>query len=100
MEEIPEGFFIVKKDKFHEYQPRNVSFSGDTLKILEAGWEENLVVGLQRKGIFVDLGIVKRINYSNMMAVISCREYDFDSIKFGRIKVDKSGYELGFIDWC
>ncbi len=99
-EEIPEGFFIVKKDKFHEYQPKHVSFSGDTLKILEAGWEENLVVGLQRKGVFVDLGIVKRINYSNMVAVISCKEHDFDSIKFGRIKVDKSGYELGFIDWC
>jgi polynucleotide 5'-hydroxyl-kinase GRC3/NOL9 len=99
-EEIPEGFFIVKKEKFHEYQPRHVSFSGDTLKMLEAGWEENLVVGLLRNGIFVDLGIVKRINYTNMMAVISCREYDFDSIKFGRIKVDKSGYELGFIDWC
>ncbi|MBU7016169.1 MAG: hypothetical protein HXS44_01575 [Theionarchaea archaeon] len=99
-EEIPEGFLIVKKDKFHEYQPRHVSFSGDTLKILEAGWEENLVVGLQRKGVFVDLGIVKTINYNNMVAVISCKEHDFDSIKFGRIKVEKSGYELGFIDWC
>lgn len=99
-EEIPEGYFIVKKEKFHEYQPKQVSFSGDTLKVLNVGWEENLVVGLRKKGTFVDLGIVKRINYHNMMTVISCREHDFDSIKFGRIKVDESGCERGFIDWC
>lgn len=99
-EEIPEGFFIVKKEKFHEYQRNPVSFSGDTLKVLDVGWEENLVVGLQREGNFVDVGILKRINYRNMMAVISCREHEFDTIKFGRIKVDESGCEQGFIDWC
>ncbi len=99
-EEIPEGFLIVKREKLHEYQPEYVSFSGNTLRMLDAGWEENLVVGLARKGRFVDVGIVKKINYENMMAVISCREYDFDSIKFGRIKVDESGCERGFIDWC
>jgi polynucleotide 5'-hydroxyl-kinase GRC3/NOL9 len=98
-EEIFEGFFIVKKDTFHEYQPPK-PVSGDTVKILDAGWEENLVVGLQKEGKFVDIGIVKRINYQNMMAVISCREHDFDAIKFGRIKVDESGCEQGFIDWC
>ena len=99
-EEIPEGFFIIKKEKFHEYQPPPVSFSGNTLRMLDAGWEENLVVGLSRDGQFVDLGIVKQINYQNMMAVISCKEHEFDSIKFGRIKVDESGHEIGFIDWC
>ncbi|MBU7030072.1 MAG: hypothetical protein HXS48_24280 [Theionarchaea archaeon] len=99
-EEIPEGYFIVKKEKFHEYQPKQVSFSGNTLKVLDVSWEENLVVGLRKKGTFVDLGIVKRVNYHNMMAVISCREHDFDTIKFGRIKVDESGCERGFIDWC
>ncbi len=99
-EEIPEGFFIIKKDVFHEYNPPAVSISSDTLKMIDAGWEENLVVGLSRNGQFVDLGIVKRINYKTMMAVISCKEYEFDTIKFGRIKVDESGSELGFIDWC
>lgn len=99
-EEIPEGFFIVKREKLHEYQPEYVSFSGNTLRMLDAGWEENLVVGLAKRGRFVDVGIVKKINYENMMAVISSREYDFDSIKFGRIKVDESGCERGFIDWC
>ncbi len=99
-EEISEGFFIVKKEKVYEYQPPRVSFSGDTLKMLDAGWEENLVVGLLREGRLVDVGIVKQINYENMMAVISCKEHDFDSLKFGRIKVDESGCETGFIDWC
>lgn len=99
-EEIPEGYFIVKKEKFHEYQPKQVLISGDTLKVLDVGWEENLVVGLRKKGTFVDLGIIKKINYHNMMAVISCKEHDFDTIKFGRIKVDESGCERGFIDWC
>lgn len=98
-EEIPEGFFIVKKEKFHEYQlPK--PFSGDTLRVLDAGWEENLVVGLMKDKRFVDVGIIKRINYKSMMAVISCKEHDFDSIKFGRIKVDESGCELGFAGWC
>ena len=99
-EETYEGFFIVAREKFHEYQVDPVSFSGDTLKVLESGWEENLVVGLSRKGEFVDVGIVKKINYQTMMAVISCREYEFDTIKFGRIKVNEKGNELGFIDWC
>jgi len=99
-EEIPEGFFIVKKEKLHEYQHQPVSFSGSTLKALDSGWEENLVVGLLNHGQFIDLGIVKKINYHNMMAAISCREHEFDSIKFGRIKVDESGREQGFIDWC
>ena len=99
-EEIPEGFFIIKKDFFHEYKPPNVSISSDTLKMIDAGWEENVVVGLSRKGEFVDIGTVKRINYKNMMAVISCKEHEFDTIKFGRIKVDESGSEQGFIDWC
>jgi polynucleotide 5'-hydroxyl-kinase GRC3/NOL9 len=99
-EEIPEGFFIVKKDTFHEYQPPPVTISGSTLRILDAGWEENLVVGLIRDGTCVDMGIVKKINYPSMMAVISCREHDFDSISFGRVKVDESGYETGFIPWC
>ncbi|MBU7009575.1 MAG: hypothetical protein HXS46_02705 [Theionarchaea archaeon] len=99
-EEIPEGFFIIKKEKSHEYQVPPVSFSGHTLKMLDAGWEENLVVGLLKDGQCVDLGIIKRINYQNMMAVISCKEHDFDSIKFGRIKVNESGHEIGFIDWC
>lgn len=99
-EEIPEGFFIVKREKFHEYQPKQVYFTGDTLKMLDSGWEENLVVGLSRGGQFVDVGIVKRINYHTMMAVISCKEHEFDTIKFGRIKVDESGNEIGFIDWC
>lgn len=98
-EEIPEGFFIIKKDAFHEYPP-HVSISADTLKMLDAGWEENLVVGLSKNGQFVDIGILKRINYKTMIAVISCKEYEFDTIKFGRIKVDESGCELGFIDWC
>ena len=99
-EEIPEGFFIVKKDTFHEYQSTPVTISGSTLKILDAGWEENLVVGLIRDGTCVDMGIVKKINYASMMAVISCREHDFDSISFGRVKVDESGYETGFLPWC
>jgi polynucleotide 5'-kinase involved in rRNA processing len=98
-EEIPEGFFIIKKDIPHEYPPR-ISIAADTLKMLDAGWEEQLVVGLARQGQFVDIGIVKRINYKTMVAVISCKEYVFDTIKFGRIKVDESGSELGFIDWC
>jgi polynucleotide 5'-hydroxyl-kinase GRC3/NOL9 len=99
-EEIPEGFLIVKEETFHEYQSPHVSVTADTLRILDAGWEENLVVGLMNKGRFVDLGIVKKINYKTMMAVISCREHSFDAIKFGRIKVDESGREIGFIPWC
>ncbi|MBU7013339.1 MAG: hypothetical protein HXS52_09220 [Theionarchaea archaeon] len=99
-EEIPEGFLIVKEDMFHEYQSPSVSVTADTLRVLDAGWEENLVVGLMDRGRFVDLGIMKKINYKTMMAVISCREHSFDAIKFGRIKVDESGREIGFIPWC
>lgn len=99
-EEIPEGFFIIKKDTFHEYQSTPVTVTGNTLKILEAGWEDNLVVGLLRDGICVDIGVIKKINYTSMMAVISCTEHEFDSIFFGRVKVDESGYETGFIPWC
>ena len=99
-EEIPEGYLIVKEDAFHEYQSPHVSMTSDTLRILDAGWEENLVVGLMTDGRFVDLGIVKKINYKTMMAVISCREHSFDAIKFGRIKVDESGREIGFVPWC
>jgi polynucleotide 5'-kinase involved in rRNA processing len=90
----------VKKDTFHEYQTSTVTVTGNTLRILEAGWEQNLVVGLLRDGICVDIGIIKKINYSSMMAVIACKEHDFDSISFGRVKVDESGYETGFISWC
>jgi polynucleotide 5'-hydroxyl-kinase GRC3/NOL9 len=99
-EEIPEGFFLVKKDTFHEYQSPAVTVTGNTLKTLDAGWEQNLVVGLLRDTICVDIGIIKKINYTSMMAVIACKEHDFDSISFGRVKVDESGYETGFIPWC
>jgi polynucleotide 5'-hydroxyl-kinase GRC3/NOL9 len=99
-EEIPEGFFLIRKDVIHEYQPQHVSFSGNTVRTLDAGWEEDLVVGLLKSGAFVGLGILKQINYKNLMAIISCREHKFDSIKFGRIKVNESGCERGFIGWC
>lgn len=99
-EEIPEGFFVIKKDVYHEYNPSNVDVSGDTVRVLDVGWEKNLLVGLFKNGNFVDVGILKGINYKNMMAILYCKEYEFDGIKMGRIKVDESGDEKGFIEWC
>jgi polynucleotide 5'-hydroxyl-kinase GRC3/NOL9 len=99
-EEIPEGFLVIKKDVLHEYNPPDVKVSGDTLRVLDAGWERNLLVGLLKNGECVDVGILKQINYKNMMAVIYCKEHEFDGIKFGRIQVDESGDEKGFINWC
>lgn len=71
-----------------------------TLKILEAGWDENLLCGLEKEGNCIGIGIIKRINYTNEMINIFSERMDFDTVKFGRIYVNESGEELGFCEWC
>lgn len=99
-EEIPEGYLVVRKRKEEEYQREETRMNSPTLKILEAGWDENLLCGLEKEGNCIGIGIIKRINYTNEMINIFSERMDFDTVKFGRIYVNESGEELGFCEWC
>lgn len=99
-EEIPEGYLLVRRDLKEEYPKEDVEFHGETLRILDYGWERNLVCGLERDGECLDIGIIKEINYENEMICISSKIMDFDTVKFGRIKVLENGEEIGFLRWA
>lgn len=99
-EDIPEGYLLVRKRGEEEYSRNETRIHVPALRLLDAGWEENLICGLEKEGECVGIGIIKKINYSNEMVNIFSERMDFDTVKFGRVYVNENGEELGFLEWC
>jgi len=94
-------YTIVKRDLAN--MPRQVD--KNILYYIEPDRFKNLIVGfIDKEGFCIGLGILKEINFENeTLEVLSpLNEYEIRNIvkevRFGRIKVDENGEEIGLLD--
>ncbi|MFQ6050946.1 MAG: Clp1/GlmU family protein [Candidatus Hydrothermarchaeota archaeon] len=97
-ENLGEGYLIVTE------KPRQGRVRNDfdrQFKVLEKGFEEQILVGLlDGDQELLDLGIMRRIDYSNKKAYVYSPTIDPDkinTIKLGSIRIKEDGKEIGFI---
>ncbi len=99
-EETPSTVFIVlrKNQSVDEEQIERIGESfGKRAKVIREGEEEGLLVGLQNeRGKFLGIGILCGVDYKRkVMKVYTPVGENVSTIRFGQIKLDKNGREIG-----
>ncbi len=99
-EETLTTFFIVlrKNQSVTEEQIKEIEESfGKRAKVIREGEEEGLLVGLQdERGKFLGIGILCGVDYKRrVMKVYTPVREKVSTIRFGQIKLDENGREIG-----
>jgi len=99
-EETPITVFIVlrKNQSIDEEQIERIGESfGKRVKVIREGEEEGLLVGLQdERGKFLGIGILCGVDYKRKtMKIYTPVSENVSTIRFGQIKLDKNGREIG-----
>jgi len=99
-EETPTTVFIVlrKNQSVNEEQIEKIEEAlGKRAKVIREGEEEGLLVGLQDEGgKFLGIGILCGVDYKRRaMKVYTPISENASTIRFGQIKLDKNGREIG-----
>ena len=99
-EEALTAIFIVlrKNQSVTEEQIKEIEESfGKRAKVIKEGEEEGLLVGLQdERGKFLGIGILCGVDYKRrVLKVYTPINENVSTIRFGQIKLDESGREIG-----
>jgi polynucleotide 5'-hydroxyl-kinase GRC3/NOL9 len=99
-EETPTTLFVVlrKNQSVDEEQIERIEESlGKRVKVIREGEEEGLLVGLQdERGKFLGIGILCGVDYKRkVMKVYTPVSEGVATIRFGQIKLDRNGREIG-----
>jgi len=99
-EETPTTVFLVlrKDQSVNEEQIEEIEKSfGKKAKVIREGEEEGLLVGLQdERGKFLGIGILCGVDYKRRVTkVYTPVSENVSTIRFGQIKLDKNGREIG-----
>jgi len=92
-------FIVLKKNQsVSEEQIKEIEESfGKRAKVIKEGEEEGLLVGLQDElGKFLGIGILCGVDYKRrVMKVFTPVNENVSTIRFGQIKLDENGREIG-----
>jgi len=99
-EETPATVFIVlrKNQSVNEDQIERIKESlGKKVKVIKEGEEEGLLAGLHDgQGKFLGIGILCGVDYKRrVMKIYTPISEDVSTIRFGQIKLDENGREIG-----
>jgi polynucleotide 5'-kinase involved in rRNA processing len=99
-EETLTTIFVVlrKNQSVTEEQIKEIEESfGKRAKVIKEGEEEGLLVGLQdERGKFLGIGILCGVDYKRrVMKVYTPINENVSTIRFGQIKLDENGREIG-----